>query len=273
MAQKRSAGGTFFSTPSAKKKRNVTEADERLQPLAQAVEKAYAATATVNGRSVSVLKNFSSPMTPSNEKVVHPGAVGENGVLVPSPPNKGVCIPLPPPIPPRFQGDMEKFKSAQIPDFTALTNFSPGHLLSGGKRRCVMCGLVRPSWDKSKKLDRTSIRSPSSGGGSGGGGGADVEVDLRQNSGTAMIPPQHKGVCTDCDVKVWVVMNTEDKVQIKYCKGCKNFRPWAAFGEKGMGTKCARCRDRQREKYAAQKERKEKKHRKLLQQQATSLLV
>lgn len=41
---------------------------------------------------------------------------------------------------------------------------------------------------------------------------------------------------------------------IKWCKGCKNFRHWSAFGEKTRATKCAKCRDRQKEKYAAQKE-------------------
>ena len=38
----------------------------------------------------------------------------------------------------------------------------------------------------------------------------------------------------------------------------KNFRPWAAFGDKGRATKCVGCRDRQREKYALQKEEKER---------------
>jgi hypothetical protein len=64
------------------------------------------------------------------------------------------------------------------------------------------------------------------------------------------IPNQNKGLCTGCDVKVWVVRSSG--MQIKWCKGCKNFRPWAAFGEKGHATKCVRCRDRQREKYASQ---------------------
>jgi len=72
----------------------------------------------------------------------------------------------------------------------------------------------------------------------------------------AIIPTQNKGLCTHCDVNVWVVNQTQ--LEIKWCKGCKNFRPWAAFGEKGLATKCVRCRERQREKYAAQKEEKEK---------------
>jgi hypothetical protein len=48
-------------------------------------------------------------------------------------------------------------------------------------------------------------------------------------------------------------------LEIKWCKGCKNFRPWASFGDKGLATKCVRCRERQREKYALQKEEKDKK--------------
>lgn len=67
-----------------------------------------------------------------------------------------------------------------------------------------------------------------------------------------IIPRQNKGLCTACDVTVWMVI--EDGLEIKWCKGCKNFRPWAAFGDKGGATKCVRCRDRQREKYALQKD-------------------
>jgi hypothetical protein len=67
-----------------------------------------------------------------------------------------------------------------------------------------------------------------------------------------IIPRQNKGLCTACDVTVWVFV--ESGLEIKWCKGCKNFRPWAAFGDKGLATKCVRCRDRQREKYALQKD-------------------
>jgi len=77
-----------------------------------------------------------------------------------------------------------------------------------------------------------------------------------KNSGFAIIPTQNKGLCTLCDVNVWVVVSSG--LEIKWCKGCKNFRPWAAFGDKGLATKCLRCRERQREKYALQKEEKEK---------------
>ena len=73
-----------------------------------------------------------------------------------------------------------------------------------------------------------------------------------ENGPAHIIPRQNKGLCTACDVTVWVV--TQSSLEIKWCKGCKNFRPWAAFGDKGLATKCVRCRDRQREKYALQKE-------------------
>jgi hypothetical protein len=74
-----------------------------------------------------------------------------------------------------------------------------------------------------------------------------------------IIPRQNKGVCTACDIAVWVIMVMgQERLEIKWCKGCKNFRPWAAFGDKGLATKCLRCRERQREKYALQKEEKEK---------------
>lgn len=72
-----------------------------------------------------------------------------------------------------------------------------------------------------------------------------------------IIPTQNKGLCTSCDVTVWVVCGT--KLQIKWCKGCKNFRNWAAFGEKGTATKCEKCRTRQREKYKEQRELKQKR--------------
>lgn len=93
-----------------------------------------------------------------------------------------------------------------------------------------------------------------------------------------IIPRQNKGVCTLCDVTVWLTQIVVDgdgriavaqstgedeeedmyptkprPVEIKWCKGCKNFRSWAAFGEKGSATKCVRCRNRQKEKYALQK--------------------
>ncbi len=162
--------------------------------------------------------------------------------------SKRRCIPLKHPLPTKFQGDMEKLKNAPIPEFTNLVNF-PSHMsqkqavnLPDGMRCCVMCGAAcRCSSTKSKKGSKKDDMGRKGG----------------MNGNYAIIPTQNKGLCTQCDVNVWVV--TQSQLEIKWCKGCKNFRPWAAFGEKGLATKCVRCRDRQREKYAAQKEEKDKK--------------
>ncbi|KAL3913487.1 MAG: hypothetical protein SGARI_000636 [Bacillariaceae sp.] len=166
--------------------------------------------------------------------------------------SKRKCVPLKPPIPSKFQGDMEKVKSAAVPEFTSLVNF-PAHMsqkqavnLPEGMRCCVMCGSACPCSNGNKK-------KPNGGGKKDGRGSAN---DLQDKNGYAIIPTQNKGLCTLCDVNVWVVCNSG--LEIKWCKGCKNFRPWAAFGDKGLATKCLRCRERQREKYALQKEEKEK---------------
>ena len=89
-------------------------------------------------------------------------------------------------------------------------------------------------------------------------------------------------MCTSCDVKVWLCLRLlqppspspegaggegggdRNAVAIKWCKGCKNFKHWPrAFGvDKCRATKCARCRERQRNKYACtKKEEEEGRHR------------
>eukprot|EP00980_Cylindrotheca_fusiformis_P007922 scaffold1697_cov120-Cylindrotheca_fusiformis.AAC.4 len=160
--------------------------------------------------------------------------------------SKRKCVPRKPPIPSKFQGDMETMKSANVPEFTMLVNF-PAHMsqkqainLPEGMRCCVMCGQACPCSSSSKKKGGNSKKT-----GCGQG-----------DKNPAIIPTQNKGLCTRCDVNVWVVCNSG--LEIKWCKGCKNFRPWASFGDKGLATKCLRCRDRQREKYAIQKEEKDK---------------
>jgi hypothetical protein len=161
--------------------------------------------------------------------------------------SKNRCIPLKQPIPNKFQGDMEKYKNAPIPEFPSLVNY-PSHMsqkqtgsLPDGMRCCVMCGQAcRCSVSKTKKgMKNNGLNTKN------------------PNGSYAMIPTQNKGLCTSCDVNVWIVLSSN--LEIKWCKGCKNFRPWAAFGDKGLATKCVRCRDRQREKYAAQKEEKDRK--------------
>lgn len=174
--------------------------------------------------------------------------------------SKRKCISLKPPIPSKFQGDMEKMKAAPVPEFTSLVNF-PAHMsqkqsvnLPEGMRCCVMCGNACPCSNGNKGKKCKSSSSKDGGLAPHNSNGQDHLGD--KNSGYAIIPSQNKGLCTLCDVNVWVVAHSG--LEIKWCKGCKNFRPWAAFGDKGLATKCLRCRERQREKYALQKEEKEK---------------
>lgn len=171
--------------------------------------------------------------------------------------SKRKCVPLKTPIPSKFQGDMEKMKNAQVPEFTSLVNF-PSHMsqkqahnLPDGMRCCVMCGHACPASAANKNKNKGKKGSNNDKNGSSAS-----SAITNHNGSYAIIPTQNKGLCTLCDVNVWVV--TTSMLEIKWCKGCKNFRPWAAFGDKGLATKCVRCRERQREKYAAQKQEKER---------------
>ena len=119
-------------------------------------------------------------------------------------------------------------------------------------KHCVMCGTsclfigAKTSRSSSARGDNSAspLSSP-----------AASPSSTKSSSSVApfIIPRQNKGLCTSCDVKVWLVRDLN--LTIKWCKGCKNFRPWSAFGEKSRATKCLRCRERQKEKYAAQKEK------------------
>ena len=63
-----------------------------------------------------------------------------------------------------------------------------------------------------------------------------------------------------CPLKIWL-----DRITLTYgpllifpflnliCVGCKNFKFWATFGEKGHGTKCEKCRGHYKAKYAEQR--------------------
>ena len=152
--------------------------------------------------------------------------------------------------------DSDNAQSVKLPDFCQLVNFpeylararggggggdskNPGAAVAAaaaaeGKRHCVMCGKLRVCSANSLAVRSRTVSETDAGG------------------NLHIIPRQNKGVCTACDVTVWAVQS-RDNLEIKWCKGCKNFRPWAAFGEKGMATKCVRCRTRQKEKYAAAK--------------------
>ncbi|GKZ00192.1 hypothetical protein MPSEU_000972200 [Mayamaea pseudoterrestris] len=156
--------------------------------------------------------------------------------------NRNVCVALEEPLPENSVNESQAALSAgPLPEFTELANYSSttlfekwGHLAEG-LRGCVMCGKVRTYSSGNKGIRiRTSESNYAT--------GVDENV---------VIPLQNKGVCTACDVRVWVIGTTG--LQIKWCKGCKNFRPWAAFGEKGSATKCLGCRERAKMRYAKQK--------------------
>ena len=132
----------------------------------------------------------------------------------------------------------------RLPDFAQLINFpdkggGKGAKSSNGTKQCVMCGKFRRSSAGSGSVAGRRVKTDA----------AAAEGPLHETA--QIIPRQNKGVCTVCDVAVWVVQGQD--LEIKWCKGCKNFRPWAAFGDKGLATKCVRCRKRQKEKYATQK--------------------
>lgn len=177
-------------------------------------------------------------------------------------PSKRKCVSLKPPIPSKFQGDIEKVKGAPVPEFTALVNY-PAHMsqkqsvnLPEGMRCCVMCGQACPCSNSTKTNGSSSNSTNGNKKHPSSSGNKKDAASMEKQSGFAIIPTQNKGLCTLCDVNVWVVC--QSGLEIKWCKGCKNFRPWAAFGDKGLATKCLRCRERQREKYALQKEEKDK---------------
>ena len=44
------------------------------------------------------------------------------------------------------------------------------------------------------------------------------------------IPKQNKGVCNNCDVAIWV--HNPSGMNLKWCKGSKNFKKWIDFGVK-----------------------------------------
>ncbi|GMH91353.1 hypothetical protein TrST_g2165 [Triparma strigata] len=156
-----------------------------------------------------------------------------------------------------------------LPPFESLVNFNRFIVKKrargdvGITRRCVMCGtqcyIANPETGaKRKNAGKEVADDPSA-----------LYAALRKNSrliancpasignGTredasdlplgAVIPNQNKGLCSLCDRAVWLFSDTpNNRIPIKWCKGCKNFRPWALFRDKGRATKCSRCRGRQR---------------------------
>jgi len=194
------------------------------------------------------------PRPPVGHMGFHGGRPGGNMVEPPRFPvfmqeSKGRCAALTHPVPSKYQGDMEKAMNTPLPEFSSLVNY-PNSLrqnrtLPSGMRCCVMCGTIRPTCSRSRNRSK---------------GGAPMKSPFQDYGGVVddfvTIPTQNKGLCTMCDISVWVVRDSG--CQIKWCKGCKNFRQWSFFGEKGLATKCGRCRERQRDKYAKMKDSKRK---------------
>ena len=120
------------------------------------------------------------------------------------------CVPLKHPPRNRFWGSRNALAEHALPDFARIVNF-PDFLTKGrgnnntssradGKKHCVMCGKLRVCLAAGRRKH---------------------EVET-----THIIPRQNKGVCTQCDVTVWLQM--DEKIEVKWCKGCKNFRPWVS---------------------------------------------
>jgi len=168
-----------------------------------------------------------------------------------------------------------------LPAFESLVNFSRFIVKKrargdvGVTRRCVMCGtqcyIANPETGAKRKNAGKEVADDP----------ATLYAALRKNSrliancpasignGTredatnlplgAVIPNQNKGLCSLCDRAVWLFSETpQNRVPIKWCKGCKNFRPWALFRDKGRATKCSRCRGRQRGTVKSSSSSKEK---------------
>jgi hypothetical protein len=137
-----------------------------------------------------------------------------------------------------------------LPDFHRLVNY-PDFLTKtrneancpNGRKNCVMCGKFRICSATTTYVNK---------GRHGNAAMLKAHMGGESEDTAHIIPRQNKGLCTACDVTVWILVS--ENLEIKWCKGCKNFRPWAAFGDKGSATKCVRCRDRQREKYALQRD-------------------
>ena len=100
----------------------------------------------------------------------------------------------------------------QLPDHSELLNFPPpSRGVPHHRRDCTMCG--------------------------------------RKQGFSTNIPPQNRQICTSCDVAIFNI-NDGSGLEIKYCKGCKRFKAWVEFHDKPMATKCACCRQRERQYYA-----------------------
>ena len=187
----------------------------------------------------------------------------------------------PPPLPPyqelvnypQYLSDSKAGQKQQ--KMLALKNMTKNEHDESGKedstRHCVMCGTCCVYATTNKKVQLSLPPKPSNSSSdedttsfstgintvSSSLSSPDA-VTTKQQHYTYTIPRQNKGLCTSCDVKVWLYNDdTKPQVPIKWCKGCKNFRTWPqAFGSKVKATKCTKCRDKQRISYSSSKEKK-----------------
>ncbi|RYG95486.1 hypothetical protein EON65_55905, partial [archaeon] len=70
------------------------------------------------------------------------------------------------------------------------------------------------------------------------------------------IPTQNKNICRLCDSSYWLSLQYQRV--FRYCKGCKNFVFLEDFTDKPTGTKCERCRDRERLLYLQRRQKLDK---------------
>ncbi len=145
-----------------------------------------------------------------------------------------------------YQGeDMATMMLTEVPMFQHIINYPTlkQPATDDTKRGCVMCG-------------RCCLKSATKKGNrSGGEQGCNIAEENQRKP--TVIPNQNKGICTECDVIVWV--HSASGLQIKWCKGCKNFKTWASWGRKGHVTKCLQCRDQNNARYAKAKADKAEK--------------
>jgi hypothetical protein len=103
-----------------------------------------------------------------------------------------------------------------LPDFWKLVNHGDACdtnyiTVGNGSLQCTMCGEPRPRNPRHK--------------------GSKI---------APVIPTRNKGICTTCDMEAWHFV--ESDVAVKFCHGCRNFRPCGDFGSQGELMRCDKCR-------------------------------
>lgn len=118
-------------------------------------------------------------------------------------------------------------KASSVPDFSELINFPQKSVVGAklttrnGKKRCIMCGHWRSVL---RIVGDMSVVPP-------------------------IIPYDNRGVCTDCQVRVWNVQETN--LAIKFCQQCKNFGEWTTFCNDTTCNDCQACTSERRPRKVA----------------------